>query len=264
MGRCEDGRPELRGTDQSVLLRRNRQVVSQRSAAMIELLGMGSPNVIKVILMLEEIGLAYRVRRIDVVAGEQYGEPFRRLNPNGKVPVLIDTDGPAGPITIFESGAILIYLAEKADRFLPLDSPARFAAMQWVIWQMAGLGPISGQAIHFSAVNRTDSYGRQRFAAEKDRLLDVLDARLAESKFVAGGEYSIADMAIFPWIRTLKRFFPEESVRCHVARWFDNIAHRPAWLRAKVVADGLSDQDRKAFKAATPEELDRYFGREQV
>jgi GST-like protein len=228
---------------------------------MIELLGMGSPNVVKVILMLEETELAYGVRRIDVITGEQHEEAFRRHNPNGKVPVLIDPDGSAGAITVFESGAILIYLAEKVGRFLPIDQVDRSATLQWLMWQMAALGPMSGQAIHFSAVTRTDSYGRNRFVLEKNRLLDLLDRRLAESAFVGGVDYSIADMAVFPWVRTLRRFFRDDPARSHVERWFDAIRQRPAWLRAEAVADALSDQDRQAFAAATPEQLDRYFGR---
>jgi len=229
---------------------------------MITLYGMGSPNVVKVLLMLEELELAYDLRRCDVILGEGRDPEFVKLTPNGKAPVLADADGPGGaPITLFESGAILIYLAEKAGRFLPAGSAARYQVLQWLMFQMAGVGPMFGQAIHFRSGPPGSDYARSRYRTEMLRLTEVVEARLAESRFLAGADYSIADMAVFPWFRTLARFFPDAAAGPGVARWRDEIAARPATGRALNRADALSAEDAASFKAATPDELDRYFGR---
>lgn len=229
---------------------------------MIEVLGMGSPNVIKVILMLEEIGLPYRVLRIDVFGGEQDESQFRRLNPNAKVPVLVDAaEDSSAPIVVCESGAILIYLAEKARALLPSEPAERYATLQWLMWQMSGLGPTGGQSIHFNAVTKDDEYGRRRFSIEIERLLEVLDERLGESEWLGGSQYSIADIASFPWITTLHRFFPHTLNRTNVRRWYDGIASRPAAVRTEAVASALRANDRENLKRASPAMLDRYFGR---
>jgi len=229
---------------------------------MITLHGMGSPNVVKVLLMLEEVEAPYQVERCDVIRGANHAPAFRALNPNGKVPVLVDDDGPGGQaITLFESGAILIYLAEKAGRFLPADSAERYGVLQWLMFQMGGIGPMFGQAIHFRSGPPGSDYARSRYRTEMRRLADVIEARLAEGPFLGGDDYSIADMAVFPWMRTLARFFPEAAAGPAFTRWRDTIAARPATARALAQAEALSALDAQSFKAATPDELDRYFGR---
>jgi len=229
---------------------------------MITLHAMATPNVVKVLLMLEEIGAPYRVARRDVILGEGHDPAFLALNPNGKVPVLTDEDGPGGaPITLFESGAILLYLAEKAGRFLPDDGAGRYHVMQWLIFQMAGVGPMFGQAIHFRSGPPGSDYARSRYHTEMRRLTDVIEGRLGESAWLGGGDYSIADMAVFPWMRTLERFFPEAVAGSATTRWRAEIAARPATERALVQADALGAQDAASMKAASRDDLDRYFGR---
>ena len=223
---------------------------------MITLYGMGSPNVVKVLLMLEETGLPYRFERCDVILGAQHDPGFRALSPNGKVPVLADDDGP-GPL--FESGAILIYLAEKAGRFLPAAS--RYEALQWLMFQMGGVGPMFGQAIHFRGGPPGSDYARSRYRTEMLRLVDVIEARLAEAAYLAGDDYSIADMAVFPWMRTLGRFFPQAGTGPGLSRWREAIAKRPAVTRALERAEAISALDAESFRIATPDQLDRYFGR---
>jgi GST-like protein len=217
---------------------------------MITLYGMASPNVVKVLLMLEELELAYDLRRCDVIRGEGHDPEFLKLTPNGKVPVLTDPDGPDGrPATLFESGAILIYLAEKAARFLPAGGGERYQTLQWLMFQMAGVGPMFGQAIHFRSGPHGSDYARSRYRTEMLRLVDVVEARLAESRFLAGGDYSIADMAVFPWFRTLAKFFTEAAAGPGIARWREEIAARPATGRAVARAETLSTLDAESFRA---------------
>src|SRR4051812_41471796 len=170
---------------------------------MIDLWGIGSPNVHKVIIALEELGMPYRHHPVNCFMGEQYTPEFTLLNPNQKVPVIRDPDGPGGvPFTIWESGAILMYLAEKARCLLPTDPRERYAAIQWLMFQMAGVGPMFGQLAHFRLYAKEDAhrYSRARYASEVQRLCGVLNARLAESSYLAGPDYSIADIAVWPWI----------------------------------------------------------------
>jgi GST-like protein len=228
---------------------------------MIKLFGMGSPNVAKVLIMLEEVALPYNFTRVDVIGGEQFGDKFKAMNPNSKVPVLVDESAPSGPTTIFESGAILLYLAEKAGAFMPVDFGARYEVLQWLMFQMASLGPIGGQAIHFSFATKQDSYARARFTNELNRLMEVLDKRLEERNWVAGNDYSVADIAIFPWIRTMIDFLPTAVDRSNIQRWYNDINSRPAVRKANEFASSLSKQDRAAMREAPAEKLDRYFGR---
>ena len=223
---------------------------------MITLYGMGSPNVVKVLIALEELTLDYQFERCDVILGAQHSAAFRALSPNGKVPVLADDDGPN---TLFESGAILIYLAEKAGRFLPAGS--RHTVLQWLMWQMGGVGPMFGQAIHFRSGPPGSDYARSRYRTEMLRLVDVAETRLGEARYFGGDDYSIADMAVFPWFRTLARFFPQAGAGPGLTRWRDAITVRPAVIRALGRADKISALDAESFKAATPDQLDRYFGR---
>jgi GST-like protein len=222
----------------------------------VTLLGMGSPNVAKVVIALEEVGRAWDLRYVDVFAGEQFGAEIRRLNRNAKLPILVD-----GPLILGESGAILIHLAESSGMLLPQDNPARAVALQWLMFQMSAFGPVSGQAIHFSAVNRDDSYARGRSRRELARLCAVIEEQLGDHRWIAGDTCSIADIAHYPWARTLQRFFPRLLDRPGLQRWMAAMASRAAVVRAYDHMDTLSRRDRLAMKAASPAQLDRYFGR---
>jgi GST-like protein len=228
---------------------------------MIRLYGMGSPNVIKAMIMLEELGAAWAFEYVNVFVGEQFEPFFRVLNPNAKVPVMVEETAGAAPLVVAESGAILIHLAEKHGRFLAAAGPERAATLQWLMFQMASFGPMSGNAIHFRFVTDQDGYGRARFVGELTRLAGVVEDALRSRAFVAGETYTIADMALWPWFRTLKNFFPELTETPAIARWYGEIAARPAVERAVAFAADVAARDRVSRKAATPEQLDRYFGR---
>jgi GST-like protein len=194
---------------------------------------MGSPNVVKIYLALEEMGLPYRVHPVDVFAEQQFSPEFLRLNPNAKVPVIVDPEGPGGkPYTCFESGAILLYLAEKSGTFLPKDLRGRVEVTQWLFWQVGGLGPMAGQNHHFSRhAPEKLPYAIERYVNETNRLYGVLNKRLAEREFIAG-TYSIADMAAYPWIVPYEAQGQNLSDFPHLKRWFEAIKSRPATLRA--------------------------------
>lgn len=206
---------------------------------MIELYSSGTPNGWKVSIMLEECALPYDYRPIDIGKGEQFGEAFLRISPNNRIPAIVDTapaDGGA-PVSIFESGAILIYLAEKAGMFLPQAMRGRVKVHEWLMWQVGGLGPGLGQNGHFLfyAPERLE-YPMARFGKEADRLYGVLDRQLAETgAFVAGADYSIADIACFPWTITHKAQGIDLARFPHVARWFADIRERPAVKRGTAV-----------------------------
>ena len=192
--------------------------------------------------MLEELALPYELVSVNLGKREQYSPEFLRINPNGKIPAIVDTDGPSGqPVTLFESGAILIYLAEKTGQFLPAAPHDRYTVIQWIMFQMANTGPMFGQLHHFkaSAPNGND-YGVKRYQNEGERLLGVLNGRLAESEYLAGTEYTIADICNWPWIRswiyTLKN---DLTGRPHLERWYDLIQSRPAVRRAMEIYDRL-------------------------
>ena len=233
---------------------------------MIQVFGSTSPNVQKIEIMLEETGLDYHVQVVNVHQGEQYSATFTELNPNQKVPVIIDSDGPNGlPLTIFESGAILIYLAEKTGQFLPSEPVSRATTMQWLMIQMTGIGPICGQFNHFSRYAADSTYALARFTSEARRLYDLLEQRLSRVRYLAGDDYSIADMATFPWIRMESKLFgdvhdvmnSEWSGHPHLTRWFHEIAARPPVKNALIAID----QRKSQSKNASAKELDRYFGR---
>jgi GST-like protein len=228
---------------------------------MIQLYGMGSPNVVKVMVMLEECGLAWEFKRINVLAGEQFSASFRLLNPNSKVPVIVDDEVPGSPLALSESGAILQYLAEKAGLLSPTCPVARALVNQWLMFQMAGFGPMSGQAIHFHYATKDDSYARNRYYNELNRLITVVDQRLSHSAYVAGDNYSIADIALFPWIRTLQKFFAKEVDQPGINRWFQGLSERPAVVRAIAFASSLSERDMSELQQADRPARDRYFGR---
>ncbi len=198
-----------------------------------------TPNGYKVSVALEEMALAYEVVRVDLTKGEQKRPEFLAICPNGRVPALVDSDiDPAG-FPIMESGAILIHLAEKTGQLMPADAMGRSRVIQWLMFQMGGVGPMLGQAHHFRiyAPEKID-YAIERYTNEAQRLYRVIDTQLAHSRYIAGDHYTIADMAIFPWLRSWKNQGVELSEFTHLKGWFDEIAARPAVQRAvEVLAD---------------------------
>jgi GST-like protein len=237
---------------------------------MIDLFGMASPNVVKVMIMLEEVELPWRFTFVNVHSGHQFSPEFRALNPNSKTPVIVDEAEPGAPVTVFESGAILIYLAEKSGALLPTAPPARSAVLQWLMFQMASFGPTAGQAIHFRFVtdhfkflDQRDEYATARFLNELERLIGVVEGQLACGEYIAGEGYSIADIALFAWFGTLEIYLPDLIDRPNIGRWRARLAARPAVVKALDVATGVREQAHAARRAATAEELDRYFGRKR-
>ena len=231
---------------------------------MIELLGMSSPNVQKIQIMLEETGLPYKNRRIDVWKGENYKPEFEALNPLRKVPIVIDDDGPDGqPCTVFESGAILIYLAEKTGKFLPALGAARYSVLEWLAVQMAGVGPMFGQYTHFRMfAPKGNDYAEDRYRTQAVRLFEALDTRLSRVPYLGGKDYSIADMATYPWIRDrATKWGGDWDGYGHVRRWFDDLSERPAIQRMKAVMDPLWQADLASIAAAPEEITDRFLGR---
>ncbi|MGH9808613.1 MAG: glutathione binding-like protein [Terriglobia bacterium] len=201
---------------------------------MIDLYYWTTPNGHKITIFLEEAGVPYRIIPVNIGKGDQFKPDFLRVAPNNRIPAIVDTapaDGGA-PISIFESGAILQYLAEKTGKFLPADVRGRVAVMEWLFWQMAGLGPMAGQNHHFTqyAPERIP-YATERYVKETNRLYGVLDKRLADHDYVAGA-YSIADMAIYPWIVPYKNQQQNLNDFPHLKRWFETMAARPAVVRA--------------------------------
>ena len=210
---------------------------------MIEVYSWPTPNGHKVHIMLEECGLPWRAHGVDIGAGDQFRPEFLAISPNNKVPALVDPHGPDGqPISLFESGAILLYLAGKTGRFLPADTRGRYEVLQWLMFQMGGVGPMLGQAHHFRIyAPEKIPYAVDRYTNEARRLYGVMDRRLAASAFIGGPEYSIADMAIFPWLRSWQNQGIDWAEFPHVKAWFDGIAARPAVQRAVAV---LADRRR--------------------
>jgi GSH-dependent disulfide-bond oxidoreductase len=230
----------------------------------ITLYAADSPNVVKVYLALEELELAYEAKPIDVMAGENFSSEFVRLNPNAKVPVIVDQDGPNGqPLTIFESGAILIYLAEKSGNLLPVEITGRCQVLEWLMVQMSGLGPIFGQLCHFHlfAPNVSD-YAHSRYSMLTRRILGALEMRLGEAEWLGGSTYSIADIATFPWTRPLARIFGPgvEADYPKLTQWAARIAARPATARALAAAEKIGQVTTSPLEAST-EILDLLFGR---
>ena len=193
-----------------------------------------TPNGHKVTLFLEEAGLPYEVRPVDIGAGEQFHPEYLAISPNNKMPAIVDTDPVDGgaPLSVFESGAILLYLAEKTGRFLPADSRGRTATLEWLFWQMAGLGPMTGQYGHFHVyAPEPVPYAQDRYLREARRLLDVLDRRLAGREYIAG-DYGIADMACHPWINAYSKAPIDLAPLPDLRRWHAAVAARPAVRRA--------------------------------
>ena len=200
---------------------------------MIEVYSWATPNGHKVHIMLEECGLPYRVHPVDIGVGQQFEPDFLAISPNNKIPAIKDSDGPDGqPMSLFESGAILLYLAGKTGRFLPNSTRGRYEVLQWLMFQMGGVGPMLGQAHHFRiyAPEKID-YAVDRYTNEAKRLYGVMDKQLAKQKYIAGSEYSIADIAIFPWLRSWRNQGIDWTDFPHLQGWFDEISARPAVQR---------------------------------
>jgi GST-like protein len=203
---------------------------------MITLYTWGTPNGRKVSILLEECGLDYCVKTVDITQGEQFQPEFVAINPNSKIPAIVDPEGPDGaPITLFESGAILVYLAEKTGGFLPATARGRYEALQWLMFQMGGVGPMFGQTHHFLRFAPEPlPYAIKRYSAETARLYAVLDRRLGEAGYLAG-EYSIADIAIYPWVARHEWQKIDLADYANVARWYRAIGERPAVQRGMAV-----------------------------
>ena len=207
---------------------------------MIEVFSWPTPNGHKVHIMLEECGLPYKAVPVDIGAGDQFKPEFLKISPNNKIPAIVDPDGPDGqPISLFESGAILVYLAAKTGRFMPTSDRDKFEVLQWLMFQMGGVGPMLGQAHHFRIyAPEKIQYAVDRYSNEAKRLYGVIDRRLAQSPWLGGREYSIADIATFPWLRSWQNQGIVLDDYSHLKKWFDTIAERPAVQRGvKVLAD---------------------------
>lgn len=203
----------------------------------LQLYSFPTPNGVKISIALEEIGLPYEAHAVNIGKNETWTEPFLSLNPNGKIPAIIDPDGPGGkPLALFESGAILVYLAEKAGKLLPADPARRYETIQWVFFQIGGIGPMFGQLgfFHkFAGRQIEDKRPLERYATESRRLVGVLETRLKDRQWMMDDEYSIADIAIFPWVRSLRDFYDADALIGFadfpsVAAWLDRCIGRPA------------------------------------
>ncbi|MCA3218832.1 MAG: glutathione S-transferase N-terminal domain-containing protein [Burkholderiales bacterium] len=220
---------------------------------MIDLYSWPTPNGHKIHIMLEECALPYAVHAVDIGAGDQFKPEFLKISPNNKIPAIVDSEGPDGkPISVFESGAILLYLAGKTGKFLPKDVRGKYLALQWLMFQMGGFGPMLGQAHHFRIYAPEKlPYAIDRYTNEAKRLYGVIDKRLAQAEYMAG-EYSVADMAIFPWTRSHANQGINLADYPNVKRWYDAIDARPAVQKAlRVLADRrkpqMNDKDKETL-----------------
>ncbi|HXP95932.1 MAG TPA: glutathione S-transferase N-terminal domain-containing protein [Telmatospirillum sp.] len=203
---------------------------------MIDLYTWKTPNGRKISIMLEEVGLPYRVHAVDITKNEQFAPDFLAISPNNKIPAIVDAKGPGDkPLALFESGAILIYLAEKTGTLLPAAPAARFDVLQWLMWQMGGFGPMLGQAHHFRKFTAEKiPYAINRFTAETERLYGVLDRQLAKKPYVAG-DYSIADIAIYPWVQRYEWQGIDLEAFPNVTRWQKILGERPAVIKGMAI-----------------------------
>ena len=208
--------------------------------ANIQLYSLGSPNGIKISIALEEMGMSYDAHTVDILKGEQFNEEFTKINPNSKIPAIIDKDGPNGlEIPIMESGAILLYLAEKSGKLIPQNTTQRCEVMQWLFFQASAVGPMFGAFGHFHTYGKDKCdhpYPEARFATETKRLLSILDERLKNRSYIVGEQYSIADISIFPWVIWLDLFYKaskqlELDSFTHVMSWVERCRSRPATIK---------------------------------
>ena len=225
---------------------------------MIDAYSWATPNGHKVHIMLEETGLEYRAHPIDIGAGDQFKPEFLAISPNNKIPAIVDSDGPDGkPISLFESGAILIYLAEKTGKFLPTEPLGRYMTLQWLMFQMGGIGPMLGQAHHFRIyAPEKIEYAINRYTNEAKRLYGVMDTQLGKTQYLAGDDYTIADIAAFPWTRSWQNQGIELAAFPNVKRWHEAIAARPAVVRGvEVLASArkplMDDKAKEVLFGAT-------------
>jgi GST-like protein len=225
---------------------------------MIDVYSWATPNGHKVHIMLEECGLPYRVHPINIGAGDQFKPEFLKISPNNKIPAIVDSEGPDGkPISLFESGAILLYLASKTGRFLPPTDRQKFEVLQWLMFQMGGVGPMLGQTHHFRIyAPEKIEYAINRYTNEARRLYGVMDKQLASHRYIAGEEYTVADIAIFPWLRSWQNQGIDWADYPRLKMWFDGIAARPAVIRGvQVLADQrkplVDDKAREMMFGAT-------------
>jgi GST-like protein len=226
---------------------------------MIDFYVLTSPNVQKIFIMLEEVELPYRAIPVDVWKGDHFKPEFAALNPNKKIPVIVDHEGPGGkPYTVIGSGAILMYLADKSRRFLPTELAKRYDVIQWLMIQLTGVGPTFGQFTHFSRFAPAgNDYSLSRHRTEMRRLYDLLEMRLGESPYLGGADYSIADIATFPWTRNHDAQGVKWADHPNLGRWFEAIAARPAVKRALAKVGAITS----SRDTATDEVKDRIFGR---
>ena len=229
---------------------------------MIDLYYAPTPNGWKISIMLEEAEIEYNVIPVNLGAGDQFKPEFLKISPNNRMPVIVDHDGPQGEeVSVFESGAILMYLGEKSGKFFPQSDKERIRVLEWLFWQIGGLGPMAGQVSHF--VNYAPnfpgdhSYSEKRYKNEYDRLLGVMDMVLEERDYLAG-DYSIADMASFPWVTAYKRYEVNLDTFKNVRRWFDEIKSRPAVRKGMDVGK----ENRNFGKGITKESLKTMFGQD--
>ncbi|HYJ43484.1 MAG TPA: glutathione S-transferase N-terminal domain-containing protein [Xanthobacteraceae bacterium] len=227
---------------------------------MIDFYGLTSPNVQKIFIMLEECGLKYNFKPVDVWASAQHSPEFEKLNPNKKIPVIVDHEGPGGkPYTVFESGAILMYLAEKTGKFMSKDMRKKYDEIQWLMVQVTGIGPAFGNFTHFNlfAPKPGNEYSFTRYNSEMLRLYELLNIRLGQAKYLGGDEYSIADIATFPWTRAHEQHGAKMNEKQNLKRWFDEINARPA-VKAMIAKQGDIKSSRET---ATDDNKDRFFNR---
>lgn len=204
---------------------------------MIDLYTWTTPNGRKVSIMLEEVGLPYRVHPVNIGKNEQFAPDFLKISPNNRIPAIVDPDGPGGKsISLFESGAILIYLADKTGKFYPAEPTAHYMTLQWVMWQMGGFGPMLGQAHHFRrAAPEPVPYAIDRYTNEAKRLYGVIDKRLGEAEYLGGDEYTIADIITYPWAARHEWHAVDLDQFPNVRRWYDTVGARPAVQRGMAV-----------------------------
>ena len=229
---------------------------------MIDLYYAPTPNGWKISIMLEEAEIEYNVIPVNLGAGDQFKPEFLKISPNNRMPVIVDKDGPQGEeVSVFESGAILMYLGEKSGKFFPQSDKERIRVLEWLFWQIGGLGPMAGQVSHF--VNYAPnfpgdhSYSEKRYKNEYDRLLGVMDMVLEEREYLAG-DYSIADMASFPWVTAYKRYEVNLDTFKNVRRWFDEIKSRPAVRKGM----DIGKENRNFGKGISKESLKTMFGQD--
>ena len=226
---------------------------------MIDFYGLTSPNVQKIFIMLEETGLPYNFKPVDVWAAENHTAEFAKLNPNKKIPVIVDSEGPGGkPYTVFESGAILMYLAEKTGKFMTKDMTKKYEVIQWLMVQMANIGPAFGNFVHFNLfAPKPNDYSLTRYRTEMLRLYELLNTRLGQAKYLGGDEYSIADIATFPWTRNHAAQGVKIDTLPNFKRWFEELSARPA---VKTMIAKQNDI-KSSRETASEDNKDRFFNR---